>query len=130
MTESDKGPKSVEDNARLDHSVVVQLSEILDRRYPLLVVLEAVDLWREDESAQDGRRKLMRPQSNLETKREGAEVQRRRRTHLHSDTNVLQNFVNHSRVEFRMIPSQIVQQHRKQMNVAELDLPDLRECAV
>lgn len=44
MSESDEGPERVEDDARVDDAVVVELAEVLDRCEALLVVLEAVDL--------------------------------------------------------------------------------------
>lgn len=44
MSESDERPESVEDDARVDHAVVVELSEVLDSSDSLLIVLEAVNL--------------------------------------------------------------------------------------
>lgn len=44
MAKGDKRPQRVKDDPRIDHAVVVQLAQVLDRRYTLLVVLERVDL--------------------------------------------------------------------------------------
>jgi hypothetical protein len=44
MTERDEGPERIEDDAGVNHSIVVQLAKVLDRRDPLLIVFEVVDL--------------------------------------------------------------------------------------
>jgi len=44
VAKGDERPQRVEDDARVDDAVVVQLAEVLDGRDALLVVLEVVDL--------------------------------------------------------------------------------------
>lgn len=44
VSKRDEGPERVENDARVDHAIVVQLAEVLDGRDALLVVLEVVDL--------------------------------------------------------------------------------------
>lgn len=44
MTESHERPESIENETRIDHSVVVKFSEVLDGSDSLLVVLEVVVL--------------------------------------------------------------------------------------
>lgn len=44
VAKGDERPEGIKDDARVNHAVVVQLAEVLDRRDALLVVLKAVDL--------------------------------------------------------------------------------------
>lgn len=44
VTESDQAPQRVKDQPRLNDTVVVKLSKVLDRCDALLIVLEVVDL--------------------------------------------------------------------------------------
>lgn len=110
MSEGDEGPEGVEDDARVDDAVVVELAEVLDRRDALLVVLEAVDL--------AAKRVSFRGLIKTE------------RTYLHSDADVFQNLVDDADVEVRMVATEFVEQDGKKVNVAVLDLPDLRERTV
>jgi len=45
MSECHERPESIEDEARIDHSVIVELSEVFDRCDSLLIVLEVVVLF-------------------------------------------------------------------------------------
>jgi hypothetical protein len=108
MTKGDKRPESVEDDGRLDDAIVVELSEVLDSRDPLLVVLEAIDLH------STGRQRPCRFWS-------------RAWTYLHAYSDVLEDFVDDSNLELGMIPPEIVQQDSEQVYVAVLDLPHLGE---
>lgn len=53
-----------------------------------------------------------------------------RLTHLHADPNVLEHLVNDVDGEVRVIPVEVVEEHGEQVDVAVLDLPDLREPAM
>jgi hypothetical protein len=44
MAKGDERPERIENDARVEHAVIVQLAEVLDGRDALLVVLEVVDL--------------------------------------------------------------------------------------